>query len=69
MTRSHSCKKSAALPASDAVPLLAGFDTIMYSSRTRISQEVRAQLAEEKEAAHHKPGQQKAPALVLEPVG
>src|SRR5215469_162840 len=37
--------------ATDAVPLLAGFDTITYSSRARIGQEVRAQLAKEKEAA------------------
>ena len=38
-------------PTTDAVPLLAGFDTIMYSSRARISQEVRTQLAKDKEAA------------------
>jgi hypothetical protein len=39
------------LPATNAVPLLAGFDTITYSSRARISQETRARLAKEKEAA------------------
>ncbi len=38
-------------PATDAVPLLAGFDTITYSSWARISQDVRARLAKEKEAA------------------
>jgi hypothetical protein len=38
-------------PGIDAVPLLAGFDTITYSSRARISQAVRAKLAKEKEAA------------------
>jgi hypothetical protein len=31
-------------PTTDAVPLLAGFDTVTYSSQARISQEVRAQL-------------------------
>jgi hypothetical protein len=35
----------------DAVPLLAGFDTIIYSSQARISQDMRARLAEEKIAA------------------
>jgi hypothetical protein len=39
-------------PQLNAVPLLAGFDTITYSSRAHISQEVRAQLAKEKEAPH-----------------
>jgi hypothetical protein len=39
------------LPARDAIPLLAGFDTITYSSRACISQDVRAKLAKEKEAA------------------
>jgi len=34
-----------------ARPVLAGFDTVNYSSRARISQEIRAQLAKEKEAA------------------
>src|SRR5215469_11816078 len=33
--------KRQTLPATVAVPLLAGFDTITYSSRARISQEVR----------------------------
>jgi hypothetical protein len=37
--------------ATNAIPLLAGFDTITYSSRARISQEVRTRLAREKEAA------------------
>jgi hypothetical protein len=37
--------------ATDAVPLLAGFDTITYSSRARISRDVRVQLAQEKQAA------------------
>jgi hypothetical protein len=37
--------------ATDAVPLLAGFDTITYSSRARISQDIRARLAEEITAA------------------
>ena len=44
-------RKRRSPPMTDAVPLLAGFDTITYSSRARISQEVRAQLAKEKEAA------------------
>jgi hypothetical protein len=39
------------LPATGTEPLLAGFDTITYSSRARISQEVRAQLAKDNEAA------------------
>jgi hypothetical protein len=43
--------KRQTLPATNAVPLLAGFDTITYSSRARISQDIRAWLAEEKEAA------------------
>jgi hypothetical protein len=38
-------------PVTDAVPLLAGFDTITYSSRARISQDIRALLVKEKEAA------------------
>jgi hypothetical protein len=38
-------------PTTDTFPLLAGFDTIIYSSQARISQDVRARLATEKEAA------------------
>ncbi len=37
--------------ASDAVPQLAGFDTITYSSQARISQAVRAKLDEDKATA------------------
>jgi hypothetical protein len=35
----------------DAIPLLAGYDTITYSSRARISADVRTTLAKEKEVA------------------
>ena len=38
-------------PTTTAVPLLAGFDTITYSSQARISTDIRAQLAKDKEAA------------------
>jgi hypothetical protein len=38
-------------PPTDAIPLLAGFDTITYSSRARISADVRTTLAKEKEVA------------------
>ncbi|MGO8947855.1 MAG: hypothetical protein ACLQUY_09360 [Ktedonobacterales bacterium] len=51
MTRPRTLTTSPLPPLLNAVPLLAGFDTITYSSRARISQEVRAQLAKEKEAA------------------
>ena len=38
-------------PTTDAVPLLAGFDTITYSTQARISADIRAQIAKEKDAA------------------
>jgi hypothetical protein len=38
-------------PATEAAPLLAGFDTITYSSRAHISADIRVKLAKEKEAA------------------
>jgi hypothetical protein len=51
MTRPRSLATYHMPPVSDAVPLLAGFDTVTYSSQARISQEVRAKLAKEKDAA------------------